>query len=328
MQINKIIDILIDPISKTPLIINENHLCNSENTASYEFSDNLIKLIPQSIKTNNYVEHYLKDAETFDYFEAHDCKVTVDDWNRLHQTILSKISNFNFKNSNSNLSKIKNNSNKINNLKDSVIIDVGSGNGWAAKELIAYCGKFISIDISEKNLRTINSMINQKNNINQINQNINENQQNNFFAIQADAMNMPFADNSIDYIISSEVIEHLPNPEKFVVEMYRILKPNGKIIISTPYKEKIKYNLCIHCNTLTPQNAHLHSFDENNLLKITHNCDNVEVRFHIFGNKVLHFARCYIFLQYLPLKLWHFVDKLANFVINKKQHIIMIVKKK
>jgi ubiquinone/menaquinone biosynthesis C-methylase UbiE len=293
MQINNIIDILIDPISKTKLIINENHLCDSAKLVSYEFSDNFIKLIPQSIKTNNYIEHYEKDAETFDYFQ-NQSNVTADDWNRLHQTILSKIKNIN----------------------DSTIIDVGAGNGWAAKELIAKCGKFISIDISEKNLRTINSIINQSN--------INRN---NFFAIQADAMNMPFANNSIDYIISSEVIEHLPEPKKFIDEMYRMLKPNGKIIISTPYKEKIKYNLCIHCNELTPQNAHLHSFDEHNLLQLTNNCDNSEVKFHIFGNKVLHFARCYIFLQFLPLSLWHFVDRLANLFINKKLHIIMTVKK-
>ena len=290
ININSIIDILIDPITKSKLIIEGNYLYGIEKSSSYEFNDNLIKLIPQNIKSNNYIKHYEKDAEIFDYFQNHTCKVTVDDWNRLHQTILSKIKNL---------------------AENSIVIDVGAGNGWAAEKLVTKCGKFISIDISEKNLKTISSIINR----------------NNFFAIQADAMNMPFADNSIDYIISSEVIEHLPNPEKFIEEMYRILKPNGKIIISTPYKEKIKYNLCIYCNTLTPANAHLHSFDENNLLKLTNNCKNSKVKFHTFGNKVLHFARCYIFLQFLPLKLWHYVDKLANFFINKKLHIIMTIKK-
>jgi len=285
-----IIDILIDPITKSKLTVKDNRLHNLENTNSYEFSNNFFKLIPQKLKENNYIEHYEKDGEVYDYFQNLECKATAEDWKRLRQTILSKI---NFLD------------------KNSIVIDVGSGGGWAAEKLVDKCGKFICIDVSEINLSKLSSIY----------------QQDNFFVIQADAMNMPIADNSVDYIISSEVIEHLPNPEKFINEMFRILKLNGKIIISTPYKEKIISDLCIHCNKPTPRNSHLHSFDENNLLQLTKNCHNSEVKFHTFGNKVLHFGRCYIFLQFLPLGLWHFIDKSANFFINKRLHIIMTVKK-
>jgi len=285
-----IIDILIDPITKSKLTVKDNRLHNLENTNSYEFSNNFFKLIPQKLKENNYIEHYEKDGEVYDYFQNLECKATAEDWKRLRQTILSKI---NFLD------------------KNSIVIDVGSGGGWAAEKLVDKCGKFICIDVSEINLSKLSSIY----------------QQDNFFVIQADAMNMPIADNSVDYIISSEVIEHLPNPEKFINEMFRILKLNGKIIISTPYKEKIISDLCIHCNKPTPRNSHLHSFDENNLLQLTKNCHNSEVKFHTFGNKVLHFGRCYIFLQFLPLELWHFIDKSANFFINKRLHIIMTVKK-
>ena len=38
-----------------------------------------------------------------------------------------------------------------------------------------------------------------------------------------------------DYAISAEVLEHLEEPQKLVDEMYRLLKPQGRAILSTPY---------------------------------------------------------------------------------------------
>ncbi|QQG45427.1 MAG: class I SAM-dependent methyltransferase [Candidatus Sungiibacteriota bacterium] len=44
----------------------------------------------------------------------------------------------------------------------------------------------------------------------------------------------PFSDNSFDVVFSKSVIEHLPNPENFICESYRILRPGGRIITMTP----------------------------------------------------------------------------------------------
>jgi len=44
----------------------------------------------------------------------------------------------------------------------------------------------------------------------------------------------PFSDNRFDLVWSTEVIEHLENPEFSLSEMKRILKPGGKIILTTP----------------------------------------------------------------------------------------------
>ena len=46
--------------------------------------------------------------------------------------------------------------------------------------------------------------------------------------------NLPYGDEFFDYILSSNGIEHLEDQYNFVRECYRILKPNGKILISTP----------------------------------------------------------------------------------------------
>ena len=48
------------------------------------------------------------------------------------------------------------------------------------------------------------------------------------------ATELPFDDEIFDKIICSEVIEHTPAYEKTVEEMLRILKKNGRIVITTP----------------------------------------------------------------------------------------------
>lgn len=52
-----------------------------------------------------------------------------------------------------------------------------------------------------------------------------------------DAMNTCFPDNFFDYIVAGEILEHLEKPADFIKEMFRILKPNGKLAISTPKEE-------------------------------------------------------------------------------------------
>ena len=41
-------------------------------------------------------------------------------------------------------------------------------------------------------------------------------------------------DNSMDYIMSPETLEHTPHPDKLIKEFHRVLKPDGKLILSLP----------------------------------------------------------------------------------------------
>ncbi len=49
----------------------------------------------------------------------------------------------------------------------------------------------------------------------------------------ADALNMPFADNSFDLVWTLESGEHMPDKGKFLAECYRVLQPGGTLIMAT-----------------------------------------------------------------------------------------------
>jgi len=49
--------------------------------------------------------------------------------------------------------------------------------------------------------------------------------------IHGDVHKLPFDDNSFEIVTAIETIEHLDNPNRALTEIYRVLKPNGYLII-------------------------------------------------------------------------------------------------
>jgi len=45
----------------------------------------------------------------------------------------------------------------------------------------------------------------------------------------------PFADASFDAILCSQVLEHVFNPDEFLGEIVRVLKPDGKLLLTVPF---------------------------------------------------------------------------------------------
>lgn len=57
----------------------------------------------------------------------------------------------------------------------------------------------------------------------------------------ASALQLPFADGAFDTVISSEVLEHVPEPQAAVNELFRVLKPGGVAYISAPMSWALHY---------------------------------------------------------------------------------------
>lgn len=50
--------------------------------------------------------------------------------------------------------------------------------------------------------------------------------------------NLPFKDNTLDYVLTSHVIEHFFDPIKALKEWHRVIKPGGYIFIIAPHKDR------------------------------------------------------------------------------------------
>jgi SAM-dependent methyltransferase len=53
--------------------------------------------------------------------------------------------------------------------------------------------------------------------------------------ICGDAGYLPFADASVDTILCTEVMEHVPDPERTIAEFARVLRPGGTLITTAPF---------------------------------------------------------------------------------------------
>ncbi|MCX7020459.1 MAG: class I SAM-dependent methyltransferase [Candidatus Sumerlaeota bacterium] len=53
------------------------------------------------------------------------------------------------------------------------------------------------------------------------------------------ALHLPFCSESFDFVLCTEVLEHLPDPLLCVREISRVLKQGGRVIFSTPFMYRI-----------------------------------------------------------------------------------------
>ena len=107
--------------------------------------------------------------------------------------------------------------------------------------------------------------------------------------IQASIYELPYAEleNSFDIVLSTEVIEHLLYPRELVRAAKKCLKPNGRLILTTPYHGYLK-NLVLalsgkmdtHFNPLW-DGGHVKFFSVSTLAQLleTENYRNIKFKF-------------------------------------------------
>ena len=236
----------------------------------------------------DYLGHYERDAEVFDYFAPYEDAATRHENRRLHETILKEVPP-----------------------AAHSVLDIGCGNAWAARALTATGTAVVSFDIASRNLEQALERVPSPRH----------------YAVRGDVLALPFTDNSFDAVISSEVIEHVPHLAGYLANIIRVLKPGGRAVITTPYDEKIQYSLCVHCNRQTPLHAHIHSFRENSLDELLVQHPDVTCRAYTTSNKALLYARGHYLLAPLPYPAWRAVDSLANWLINRPARLVFVLDK-
>lgn len=96
-------------------------------------------------------------------------------------------------------------------------LDAGCGTGWFSKAASARGAQVTAMDLGEGLL----SKVREKTDVT---------------TVVGSLMDIPFPENSFDIVMSSEVIEHTPDPKEAIKELCRVLKPGGKLILTTPNK--------------------------------------------------------------------------------------------
>lgn len=265
-------------------------LQSSDGAFMYSLENGIAVLLPRSQPLPDYAIHYQQDAELFDYGdEWADDPLAQTDNRRLREQILAALPPGG----------------------ELLLLDVGCGSGWLAAAVLPRGHRVVSMDISTVNpIRALQKLPSERH-----------------FGLVADAMQLPFVPELFDAIVASEVIEHVKNPAAFIESLLSKLKPGGRMVVTTPYDEKIQYCLCIHCNKPTPHSAHLHSFTPRKLLSLLPENLRAAAQAVGFANNYLLKSRLQYLLRFLPAGWWQLTDRLANRLFGKPQRLMMVVQK-
>ena len=138
--------------------------------------------------------------------------------------------------------------------KRAKILDIGCGSGALIDLLYQKGYEVYGCDLSEKNIENLK--------IKYSNTDIK--------FISCGISKLDFQDNYFDYIFITEVLEHLlPSTlETGLNEIKRVLKSQGKVIVTVPYKEKISYIVCPDCGAVFNPAQHFTSFDETTIKEL------------------------------------------------------------
>ncbi|KKQ74273.1 MAG: Glycosyltransferase, group 2 family protein [Candidatus Woesebacteria bacterium GW2011_GWB1_38_5b] len=104
-------------------------------------------------------------------------------------------------------------------VKTKQVLDVACGSGYGASILLHYgAKKVVGIDHSKDTINHAKKYY----------------QEPGIAFLKAEAHSLPFDDGFFDIVTTFETIEHLKSQEKFLIEIKRVLKKEGLLILSTP----------------------------------------------------------------------------------------------
>jgi ubiquinone/menaquinone biosynthesis C-methylase UbiE len=112
-------------------------------------------------------------------------------------------------------------------LKRAAVLEVGCGLGSLAEELAKSAGSTHALDLTPTAARMTGRRFSEG--------------KYNALALQGDAENLPFPDEKFDYILSWGVLHHTPRTQQAIDEIYRVLKPGGRIGIMLYHRNSLNF---------------------------------------------------------------------------------------
>lgn len=100
-------------------------------------------------------------------------------------------------------------------VKGKKLLDAGCGTGWFSSRAVEHGAVVTSLDVGENLLNEVKKKCRST-------------------RVVGDVTALKFEDNSFDIIVSSDVIEHTPDPAKAISEMARVLKKGGVLALTVP----------------------------------------------------------------------------------------------
>lgn len=140
--------------------------------------------------------------------------------------------------------------NEIQKVESGKILDVGCGNGNLFTILPDGKYELFGIDFSEKMIIEAKEKCGDKASF-----------------LVGDAEKLPFDDNSFDIIVCNASFHHYINPDIVLMEMQRVLKDGGKLLIGDPYMPTLVRPV-INIITKFSDEGDYHFYGENEMKKI------------------------------------------------------------
>ena len=175
------------------------------------------------------------------------------------------------------------------------VLDIACGSGYGSKMLADRAEEVWGGDISEEAIKIAKEKYSGENV---------------HFRLM-DASELPFDNNYFDLVVSFETIEHLKDSEKFVAEIKRVLKPGGRLILSTPDKRVTK--------KLGVENKfHIKEFGTKEIKELLLNNNFKDIKF--FGQRPVKKVSklLLIYKIYKKIKLLNFLDKIISRRVKEK----------
>ena len=115
------------------------------------------------------------------------------------------------------------------NFKDKKVLDVGCGNGYVLSKYATEGAEVFGVDITQASVDLCNKRFG-------------------YLGLKghfqvADAQAIPFPDDTFDCVCSMGVLHHVPDTQKAINEIYRVLKPGGRLIVMFYHRNSAKYKL-------------------------------------------------------------------------------------